>query len=374
MLLLVLLTGVLVAVGAGYLIWKFGFRETGAAPSEAPTRRREDARDWQRRFGAESLLALNFLQPTQNEILETLYVLDHLTPRWESEDAATTERNFLNELALTYPTLRRAGSAFPLPFAETLAARQAGSAGKPNLAVPPPQEAEIAARREAFRLSRAQINALEQIVSSPDVPSEIVPGSLPFRLSDSEPTRPARNPWPVRVAGVAVLVAMVFGAGLLTPKLRDAWMAEPPSASVFVPDSPEPPIATEAAPTPPAAAEPVVAATSPPPTIPEAVAAAPSPAAAPPSPPPTAVSREKTFLDQQIAASQQRAVSKYPALAVEGSEINLRFVFRYKNLVQEHSPRLLDPTWPEKLAEECANAAGMSPRRNAFTQIHGLPR
>ena len=36
-------------------------------------RRREDARDWQRRFGSDSLLAKNFLQPTQNEILETLY-------------------------------------------------------------------------------------------------------------------------------------------------------------------------------------------------------------------------------------------------------------------------------------------------------------
>ena len=377
MMLLVLSTGVLIAIVAGYLIWKFSFNDEGTAPLEAPTRRREDARDWQRRFSAESLLASNFLQPTQNEILETLYVLDHLTPRWESEDAVMTERNFSNELALTYPTLCREDSTFPLPFAETLAARQTGSAGTRNLAALRAQEMEIAARRKAFRLDRAQINALEQIVSSPDIPAEIVPGSLPFRLSDSESAPLVRNPWPARFAGVAGLIAVVIGAGLLFPRLRDLVTVQRPSAHVFVPDSPEPPTATATEPTPmlPTTADPVVAAaaSSPADTLP-AVAPAPPPATAPTPQPPTTIPKEKIALDQQIAASQQRAVSKYPALAVEGSEINLRFVFRYKNLVREHSPRLLDPSWPEKLAEECATAAGMSPRHSAFTQIQGTPR
>ncbi len=375
MMLLALLTGVLVAIVAGYVVWKFAYNGKGAVALEAPTRRREDARDWQRRFGADSLLASNFLQPTQNEILETLYVLDHLTPRWESEDDATTERHFLNELALTYPTLCRADSMFPLPFAETLAARQVKPAGRQNQAALPIQEAEVAAQREAFRLGRAQINALEQITSSSDVPTEIVPGSLPFRLSEAEPARSARTPWPARFAGVALLVMVAVGAGLLFPKLRDLGAPQPQSVHVFVPDSPELSNAAEPSPAPPAMGDPVAATTSSSlAATPPAMPSTPSPVAAHPPQPPTTITREKVTLDQQIAASQQRAVSKYPTLAVEGSEINLRFVFRYKNLVQEHSSRLLDPTWPEQLAEECATAAGMSPKHNAFAQIHGTPR
>ena len=89
-------------------------------------RRREDARDWQRRFGAESLLTANFLQPTQNEILETLCVLDHLTPGWETGDDESVENHFLHELALNFPSLRKPRCAFPLPFAESLGRQEFG--------------------------------------------------------------------------------------------------------------------------------------------------------------------------------------------------------------------------------------------------------
>ena len=52
-------------------------------------------------------------------------------------------------------------------------------------------------------------------------------------------------------------------------------------------------------------------------------------------------------------------MAKYPALAVAGSEINSRFVFRYKALLAQRSPRLLDPAWPMQLADECAAASAV---------------
>ena len=69
--------------------------------------------------------------------------------------------------------------------------------------------------------------------------------------------------------------------------------------------------------------------------------------------------QQKTELASRVALAQRAAIAKYPALAVAGSEINARFVFRYKGLVAEHSPRLEDPAWPTQLADECAAASGM---------------
>ena len=100
---LILLIGLPAMLGIGYLIWNRWFSGEISPHPWAQARPREDARDWQRRFGADSMLTKNFLQPTQNEILETLYVLDHLTPGWEAGDAAGAEQNFLHELALNFP-------------------------------------------------------------------------------------------------------------------------------------------------------------------------------------------------------------------------------------------------------------------------------
>ena len=90
-----------------------------------------------------------------------------------------------------------------------------------------------------------------------------------------------------------------------------------------------------------------------------AVVASVQPVAAVPAttaPAPTSA-RPKADLASQIAQAQQAAVAKYPALAVAGSEINSRFVFRYKALLAQQSPRLLNPTWPMQLADECAAAS-----------------
>lgn len=348
---LVLLVGIPVAIVVGLVGWKLGFDRGDARQTQVPGRRREDARDWQRRFGTELLLTEHFFPPTQNEILETLYLLDHLTPRWETGDAAAVERAFLNELALNFPTLRKPDSAF--------------SSALPDR----PDATEIAGRREAFRAQRAQFNALDQIISSAVPANEAAAAGAPFGRTETVSVSGAKNLWPIFLGSAAVLVAAVLGglrffpAGT-TPKVIAQAIAVSPSA---VPAAP----AAEASPEPtPAVIEAVVEAVPSPSPAPTAQVGDTKPEVAPRATPSLAAQT----LDRQVAASKQRAVNKYPALAVEGSEINLRFVFRYKNLVQENSPRLLDPNWPEQLVEECAAAAGVTARRDGFTRVLGTPR
>ena len=118
-----------------------------------------------------------------------------------------------------------------------------------------------------------------------------------------------------------------------------------------------------AAPTPAAvaSAQPAVAAPVPAPTAaPSAVVPARTVLAT--SAPSGPSAKQKADLAGQVARAQQAAVAKYPALAVAGSEINSRFVFRYKALLAQQSPRLLDPAWPLQLADECAAASAGKPR------------
>ena len=53
-----------------------------------------------------------------------------------------------------------------------------------------------------------------------------------------------------------------------------------------------------------------------------------------------------------VAASQKRAVEKFPALIVAGSAHNLAFVARVKELRAESNVLLRVPSWPEMVAEE----------------------
>ncbi len=370
---LVLLIGVPAVLGAVSLVWHFRFKRDPARQPEAKVRRREDARDWQRRFGTDSLLTANFLQPTQNEILETLYILDHLTPGWETDDAGVTERRFLDELALNFPTLRKTACGFPLPFAESLPAqsRRARRADASQV-----NEAEIAARREKFRVTRAHSNALEQIVSGPVDSTVVAPGNPPFRVSNIALNRRG-NPWPARLAMTAALGATVFGGLRLLPngvgfpsppmprkEELPAVQGTPETEESPLPDTGSAEETPSLSPAPPASeplAPPVSLSATTPSTVMVTSQVIAPPAVSTPDP-------RKAALVQQIAASKQRALAKYPSLAVEGSEINLRFVFRYKILVQQNSPRLLEPNWPEELVEECAADSGSSVKRTPHTQ------
>ena len=77
------------------------------------------------------------------------------------------------------------------------------------------------------------------------------------------------------------------------------------------------------------------------------------------STPSTMSAKQKAELASRVVQAQRAAVAKYPALAVAGSEMNSRFVFRYKALLAQGSPRLQDPAWPTQLADECAAASAV---------------
>ena len=123
--------------------------------------------------------------------------------------------------------------------------------------------------------------------------------------------------------------------------------------------SPEAPKSEQDAPAP-AAVVSVQSAISAPMHAPAAVPSAVAPVrTVPTTPAPAAMggARQKAELASQVAQTQQAAVAKYPSLAVAGSEINSRFVFRYKALLAQQSARLLDPSWPMQLADDCAAAS-----------------
>ena len=98
-------------------------------------------------------------------------------------------------------------------------------------------------------------------------------------------------------------------------------------------------------------------------TVPEARASPPPKGEVLRADPPPAVSStpDKNAQANLVAQSQRAAVTKYPALGVPDSEINIRFAYRYKTLVADHSPRLQDPTWPMQLADECAVDSSVHP-------------
>ena len=69
---------------------------------------------------------------------------------------------------------------------------------------------------------------------------------------------------------------------------------------------------------------------------------------------PAATADPAARFKQAVAASQGRALRKYPALGVAGSRFNAAFLARYQQLNQQGSARLNSADWPEKLAAECA--------------------
>ncbi len=62
----------------------------------------------------------------------------------------------------------------------------------------------------------------------------------------------------------------------------------------------------------------------------------------------------RQHLPEMVKQSQARALKVHPDLGVASSALNKKFVERYKVLQAEKSPRLQEPEWPEKLADECA--------------------
>lgn len=384
----------LLIVGGG----AFAFRmiSHGSAVPSGKRRHRDEARLLQARFDEDDDFARNFHRPTQNEVLETLQTLDQLTPAWEQDDATLADRRFKNELAESFPSLRREDCGYPATIEEDVARLSGKTKLAPTALALRLQShtTEMARRRETIQAARAQANALHQLASGPDEgPLELTPGSLPFRVSDDagSKTRPKRRSMAGVVALAACLAAVLSIA--MNPGLRSRAQAllpvayqkgwEPDAQPKVVPSESASPVPAVAETTPaPAAEVPANAGSAAPPVATAQTEAAPSPATsseppvaaqAPATPPPPLTEAAKPTLAQEVAASQLRAIDKYPALAVPNSEMNLRFVFRYKNLLATKSERLQDPSWPEKLAEECA-AAVAGTKGKKFTQVTAVHR
>ena len=75
---------------------------------------------------------------------------------------------------------------------------------------------------------------------------------------------------------------------------------------------------------------------------------------------------------KKVAESKRNAIAKYPALALADSEINIRFVSRYKSMIKDGDPRLKAPNWPELLADDCAAASAVhaTPPKTSASKPH----
>ncbi len=387
-----------VATGGAVAWWVTGGRMDA---NGTKLRQREEARRLQERFEADEDFTRNFHRPTQNELLGTLQALDHLTTDWERGDAALVDHRFKNELAESFPALCKSGCVYPEPVTEDLARLF----GKAKLS---PQVLENRQRvhtekifhsRAAFHAARAQMNALHQINSGPEAgPAEMVPGSLPFRARDeAEARRSAFGSWvgPSAVGFAVVICLAATGIYAADARMRGRVLAMlhaagfPKGTSALMVKAPENPGVTvkgangagedttvptaagvettaqgSAAPagTLPTAADPAAG------VAPAVIQTAPAPLAPMAAVPPQPTTVPSLTLAQRIAYSQVRAVEKHPDLAVPNSENNSRFIFRYKKLAAEKSPRLQEPDWPEKLADECAAAAAMGSKSRKLTQ------
>ena len=373
---------VLILIG-GVVAWG---RAAKTGNEESTRRTRSEAREIQTRFEGDEDFSRNFQRPTQNEVLETLQMLDHLSPGWDQGDAALADQRLKNELAESFPTLQRAGCLYP----QEVAANSLRGLGKK-----PRDQAAQTATRQKFRAERAQANALHQLTSAGELgPVAVTPGSLPFRVSEGPP--PKRISKGVRRVALATTALGLAAGGwyFVGNKPHPGKPSSPlastnqitasddlPPVGVDSRESTPIPLPSDTAASNTADGNTVQNSPSPiPPVSPGLADAAPSPAGAEaPSParpidPAPALPKVDAALAKGVAASKERAVDLYPDLAVPNSEINLRFVFRYKALLAEKSARLQDPSWPEKLAAECARAANGTLKPKKTTSTAPKPR
>ena len=365
----------LIACGGAFAWRRTGRNTPGAA---RPPRTRDEARRLQTRFDEDDDFTRNFHRPTQNEVLETLQTLDHLTPLWDQGEEPLVARRLKNELAESFPTLRKSGCGYPQAIEEDSALLPGHTKLSPDaLDAQIRRQTDTMARARAdFQAARAHANALHQLTSGPETgPVALAAGSLPFRVSGEPVTR---RPAPVaKLLGASALALCLASAGwyfTLAGQTRKEVNALSPSvvnddpAGAAPAPSPvvDPTLGVETAVDTPASVEPT-------PETSAALASASSPAAglpplaaaSPATPPPVS---PEMLLARRIEESKLRAIDKHPDLVVPNSELNLRFVFRYKNLLTEKSPRLRDPQWPEQFADECARATEGESRRKKPAQ------
>ena len=168
------------------------------------------------------------------------------------------------------------------------------------------------------------------------------------------------EPSPLRALFYFCLLLVLLAAGAWhywgPPPAGHFAQVQPAPADVSAPANPPAPADVPA----PAAAPVPVAANVP--LSPVVIHAPPAPVAVPAPAPRSGVdpaAAAAADFARRVTESQQVAVTVYPALGNASTEINARFVARYRALQAEHSARLQDPNWPLLLADECAAAAGI---------------
>ena len=275
-------------------------------------RTRDDARNWQRKFGPSRIYGLAFRKPTQKQILAILELLDHQVPGWEHAEVKRHEYRFMNELAVSFPSLRTSDCFIPCDAASTPTRPATGGV----------------------------LHAVSTLQQRPH------PLSSP-RLAQKRTSARSQFLIPVGAFVALVIIGVCFkGQSSREPSAPDAMHPAPVAAVA--------PTATLRARNPSTALTP----------SPAPIVAATAFSMQPPPTRPALPTLSAVELAARVAQAKRQAVARYPDLETAGSEINSRFGFRYKLLLADHSPRLQDPTWPLQLADECAAASGMKVQRS----------
>ncbi len=277
-----------------------------AAPPAAtppPQRSFREARWWQSQITDGSLYGYSFRQPSVNQALVILEALDRQVPGWDRENKKRRAHRFMNELATLSPELCKPGCSFP----HELPAEDDNSEDAP---VPAP--AAVRAPSAPFVPSPYAATAAPPAAASPPAWEPPVQPPLQNAVSASVPARKGAGKW------VGLLLFLAAGAGAYgyfgfhsAAPTRD----DTPAPSVVTTDN----------------------------------QGGTHPQQAKILPPVSAID------------SQRRAMQKYPDLAKAGSPLNQTFVAMVHQLGLERSPRLQQPDWPERVADQCASALLIAP-------------
>ena len=288
-----------------------------AAPPTAATPQRSfrEARWWQSQITDGSLYGYSFRQPSVNQALVILESLDRQSPGWDRESKKRRAHRFMNELATLSPELCKPGCSFP----HELPAEGDNSEETPVLDLPAVHAPSAPFVPSPYASTFAPPTAPSLPAWQPPVQPPIQNAATP-----SAPARKGAGKW------VLLLFCLAAGAGAYgyfgfhpSVPVRD----EAPVSSSITADRPGGPTKQSAT---------VL------PTLP-------------------------------AKESQRRAMEKYPDLSKAGTPLNQTFVALVHQLEVERSPRLQQPDWPERLADECAAALVIAPGTRASVPANPTP-
>ena len=275
-----------------------------------PQRSFREARSWQAQISNDNLHGYSFRQPSLNQTLVILEALDTQEPGWERETKHRREVRFMNALATLSPELCKPGCSYPqeLPDDDWSPSSDASAPATPRPPAAPsapfiPGTTASPGFAPPPSPGKPSWNPAAPLSSLPRLPEPAVP-----------PGRGSKGGW-LWLLGLLLLLGVVG----VVAAVGYAWSHRGGAESSAR-----------------------VAELTPPPPAP---AVNTSPAG------PTPAGR---YAPVPAGESRQRAIARHPDLAQAGSPLNAKFIAAYHILESQHSPRLLQPDWPERLADEFA--------------------